>query len=49
MAQWIKNLTAAAWVNVEAWVQSLTQFSELKDLALLQLWHMSQLQLGFSP
>ena len=24
VAQWVKNLTAAAWVAAEAWVQSLT-------------------------
>ena len=39
MVQWVKNLTAVARVAVEVWVQSLTQCSGLKDLALLQLWH----------
>ena len=31
------NLTAVAWVAAEAWVQSLTWCSELKDLVLPQL------------
>ena len=34
MAQWVKNLTAAAQVAAEAWV---------KDPALPQLWHKLQL------
>ena len=38
VAQWVKNLTAAAWVAVKVWAQSLTQCSGLKDLVLLQLW-----------
>ena len=33
-----KNPTVAAWVPVEEWVWSLAQSSELKDLALSQLW-----------
>ena len=35
MAQWVENPTAAAWVAVEAWVQSPAQrrHSGLKDLA----------------
>ena len=37
VAQWIKNLTAAAQVAVEAQVTSLAQCSGLKDLALPQL------------
>ena len=48
MAQWVRNLTAEAWVPAEAWVRSLAWHSELKDLALPQLWHRSQLWLGFS-
>ena len=39
VAQWVKTLTAAAWVNAEAQVWSLAQCSGLKDLALLQLQH----------
>ena len=38
-----------AQVTVEALVRSLAQNSGLKDLALLQLQHMSQLWLRFSP
>ena len=44
--QWVKNLTAAAQVPVEAQVRSLARHSGLKDLALPELW---QLQLGFNP
>ena len=36
MAQWVKNPTAAAW------------HSGLKDPVLIQFWHRSQMQLGFS-
>ena len=43
MAQWVKNLTAVAWVVVEVQVQSLARSSGLKDLVLLKLW------LEFSP
>ena len=43
VVQWVKNLTVAAQVTAEVWVQSLTQCSGLKDLALLQL------QLRFDP
>ena len=49
MAQWVKNPTAGAWVAVEAQVQSLTQGSALKDLALPSLPGRLQWQLGFSP
>ena len=45
----LRILTAAAWVATEAWFQSLAQHSGLKDPALLQLWHRSQLQHGFNP
>ena len=31
MAQWVKNLTAVAWVTVEAQVRSLAWHSGLKD------------------
>ena len=37
MPQWVKNLTAVAWVASELWVQSLAWHSGLKDLALLHL------------
>ena len=43
MAQWVKNLTTAAWVAMEVHVQFLAQHSGLKDLELLQLWHRLQL------
>ena len=43
MAQWVKNLTGAAWVAVEMQVQYPAWRSGLKDLVLLQLW------LQFSP
>ena len=49
MAQWVKNLTIAAWVATEAQVESLAWYSGLKDPMLLQLWCRSQLWLGFSP
>ena len=49
MAQWVKNLTAAAWVATEMQVPSLALSSWLKDLELLQLWHRLHLLLGFSP
>ena len=49
VAQWAKNLTAAARVAAQLWVPSLDQCSGLKDPALLQLWCRLQLQLGFSP
>ena len=49
LVQWVKNLTAAALVTVEVQVQSLACCRGLKDLALLQLWHRSQLWLRFSP
>ena len=38
MAQWVKNLTVAAWVIVEVQVQALAGCNGLKDLALTQLW-----------
>ena len=49
VARWVKNLTAAAQVKAEAWVQSLAQCSRLKDPALLQLQCRSQLRLRFDP
>ena len=47
--QWVKNLTTAAQVTAEVWVQSLASCSALKDSALLQLKHRSQLWLRFNP
>ena len=47
MAQWLKNLTAAAQVPAE--VQGPAQCSGLKDPVWPQLQYRSQLQLGFSP
>ena len=47
--QWVKNLTEVAQVAVEAQIQSLVQYSGLKDPALPQLWHGLQLQLRFCP
>ena len=44
---WVKNQTALDWVSAEAWVQSPTWSSGLKNLALLQLWHRSQLWLKY--
>ena len=49
MAQWVKNLTAAAQVAVELQVQSPAQHSGLKDLVIPQLQHRLQLWLGFNP
>ena len=34
MAQWVKNMTAAAWVAVEPKVYSLAWWIGLKDLVL---------------
>ena len=48
VVEWVKNLTVAAWVASEAWDQSPARHSELKNPALPQLWHRSQLWLGFS-
>ena len=48
MVQWVKTLTAVAWVDAEVQGRSLDQRNGLKDLALLQLWHRSQLQLRFN-
>ena len=39
MAQWVKNLTAAAQVSAEVQVPSLAWGSWSKDQALLQVWH----------
>ena len=49
MAQWVKTLTAAARVAVEAQVQYLPGYNVLKDLALPRVRHRSQLWLGFNP
>ena len=49
VVQWVKNLTAAAQVTVDARVQSQAQHTRLKGPALLQLQLRSQLRLGFSP
>ena len=48
MAQWVKNLTAAAPGAAELRVHSLALQSGLRDPALLQLQHRSLLWLGFS-
>ena len=47
MGQWIKNLTTVTWITAEMHVQSPVQHSGLNDLALPQLQHKLQLQLGF--
>ena len=44
MAHWVKNLSTAAQVCVEAWVPSQVQCSGLKDPALPRLWHRWQLK-----
>ena len=49
VAQRVKNLTLAAQVAPEAQAGSPAWRSSLKDLALTQLWHRSQLQLRFNP
>lgn len=49
MAQWVSNLTAEVPAAVEAPVQSPAWCRGLKEPALPQLWHKSQLQLGFHP
>ena len=43
MAQWAKNLTAAAWIATKAWVQFPASRSRLQDPLLLQL------RLEFNP
>ena len=43
------NQTALNWVSVEAWVRFATWSSGLKNVALLQLWHRSQLWLEYHP
>ena len=48
MAQWVKNLTAAAQVTAEAQVQFPAQCRGLKDPALPQLCRRTQLQLRFN-
>ena len=47
MACWVNNATTAASVTAEVQVQALAWHSGLKDLVLPQLWHASQLWLGF--
>ena len=49
MAQWVKNLTAAAQVVAEARLGPPVWCSRLKDPALLQPWPRSQLPLEFRP
>ena len=49
MAQWVRNLIAAALVVAEVGVQSPACRSGLNDLVLPQLWCISQLPLGFHP
>ena len=49
VVQWVKNLTAAAQVAMEGWVQSLAQRSGLKDSLLPQLQRRLHLQLRFNP
>ena len=44
MAQWVKNPTTAAQVSTEVQVPSLAWYHGLKDPALPQLWHRSQIQ-----
>ena len=41
MVQWIKNLTVAALVAMDAWIQPPAQHNELKDPLPPQLWHRS--------
>ena len=35
VAQWVKNLTAVAWVAEEAWVRSLARHRELSCICSL--------------
>ena len=49
VAEWVKNLTPVAQVTAEVWVWSLAWHSRLKDPALPQLQHRSQLRLKFNP
>ena len=49
MAQWVKNLTAAAQVVAEARLGPPAWCSRLKDPAFLQPWPRSQLPLEFRP
>ena len=43
MAQWVKHLTAAAWMAEEVWVRFLAQSGGLKGSSA------SLLRLGFNP
>ena len=47
VAQWVKTLTAVAWVDVEARVRSLAQCIGLKAVAQIQFlaWHFHMPQL----
>ena len=49
MAQWVKNLTAAAWVDVEVWIQSPAGYSALKEPEVPQLHNRLQIQLISDP
>ena len=48
VAQWVKNLTRAAWVTAEVWVLSPAWHSGLKDPVLLPLSCRLLLWLRFS-
>ena len=47
--QWVKNPTPVAWVPVDVWVQSPAWHGGLKDPAMPQLQHRSQLWLECNP
>ena len=49
LVQWVKNLTAVAWVAGELPVRSPAHCNGLKDPGLPQLGHRSQLRLRFVP
>ena len=49
MAPWVKILTTVVQAIASVQVRSLAWHSGLKDPALPQLWHKSQLQLRFNP
>ena len=49
MAKWVKNMTAVAGVAAEARAQSPAQHSGIKNLALPQSQHRSQMKFRFGP
>ena len=49
MAQWLKNLTVVAQITARGKGSIPSPVQWIKDLVSPQLWHWSQLWLGFDP